>query len=95
MSRAFVNEDAGGGPEPRYDLPDPESDYYPEASARALIEGADRGDRQSAERATGFRWGHPFLVPHVRKVLEEAEASGDERRAQLAGRFLTAAGENL
>ena len=48
MSRAFVNEDAGGPPPPRYELPDADSAYYDEAAAWALIEGADQGDTRSA-----------------------------------------------
>ncbi len=88
MSRAFVNEDAGGGMEPRYDLPDHDSPYFDRAAALALIEGANRGDTQSAERATGFRWGERRLVPHMRTILEEAEQRGEDRVAQLARRYL-------
>lgn len=95
MSRAFVNEDAGGRQEPRYDLPDPESPYYEEAAAWALIQGADQGDSRSAERATGYRWGEPALVPHVRKILERAEEEDQMRVRQLARRFLRAAGETI
>lgn len=91
MSRAFVNEDAGGAPEPDYRLPDPESDYYDEAAAWALIQGADAGDSPSAERATGYRWGEPRLAAHVERILAEAEAEGRLRVAQLARRFLRAA----
>lgn len=88
MSRAFVNEDAGNEPEPSYDLPEPGSDYYDEAAAWALIQGADAGDSRSAERATGYRWGEPALVEHVRAILERAERDDDLRVAQLARRFL-------
>lgn len=88
MSRAFVNEDAGGGADPRYDLPDPDSDYYDEAAAWALIQGADAGDTRSAEDATGYRWGEARLVPHVEGILERAEAEDLPRVAQLARRFL-------
>ena len=91
MSRAFVNEDAAGAPEPRYDLPDPGSDYYDEAAAWALIQGADAGDSRSAERATGYRWGEPKLVPHVERIRDAAEAEDRPRVAQLARRFLKAA----
>ena len=42
MSRAFVKEDANPDPEPRYGLPDPDSAYFNEAAARALIEGATK-----------------------------------------------------
>lgn len=63
MSRAFVNEDAGGPPPPQYGLPDADSPYYDEAAAWALLEGADQGDTRSAEVATGCRWGEPRLIP--------------------------------
>lgn len=98
MSRAFVNEDAGGGREPDYDLPEPDSPLYDEAAAWALLQGADAGDSRSAERATGYRWGEPRLAPHVREILRRAEEeTGQEqnqaRVAQLARRFLRAAEE--
>ena len=88
MSRAFVNEDATFEPEPRYSLPDPDSEYYDEAAARALIEGANAGNTMSAEKATGYVWGEPSLVPHVRQLMREAEDAGDERMVKLARRFL-------
>lgn len=88
MSRAFVNEDAAGGPEPEYRLPDPDSPYYDEAAAWALIQGADQGDSRGAEDATGYRWGDPLLTDEVKKILKQAEADGEERVAQLARRFL-------
>lgn len=91
MSRAFVNEDAGASPDPTYELPDPASDYYAEAAAWALLQGADQGDSVGAERATGHRWGDPALVPHVRAILERAEAEDNGRLRQLARRFLRAA----
>jgi hypothetical protein len=90
MSRAFVNEDAGGDPPPKFDLPDPDSPYYDEAAAWALIQGADQGDSVSAEFATGCRWGEARLKPHVEKILAEAEQAGQDRVAQLARRFLRA-----
>lgn len=95
MSRAFVNEDAGGPQAPRYSLPERDSAYYDEAAAWALIQGADQGDSLGAERATGYRWGEARLVPHVRKILEEALDEDRTRVAQLARRFLRAAGEDL
>jgi hypothetical protein len=91
MSRAFVNEDAGGEKEVSFSLPDVDSPYYDEASAWALIQGADQGDSVSAEIATGYRWGEPRLVSHVNKILKEAEEEGQDRVAQLARRFLRAA----
>jgi len=92
VSRAFVNEDAAGGPEPEYRLPDPDSPYYDEAAAWALIQGADQGDSRGAEDATGYRWGDPLLTDEVRTILEQAEADGEDRVAQLARRFLREAG---
>jgi hypothetical protein len=91
VSRAFVNDDAAGPPPPRYDLPDPESAYYDEAAAWALIQGADAGDTRSAESATGYRWGEARLAPHVEVILERAEAEDRPRVAQLARRYLRAA----
>ncbi len=88
MSRAFVNEDASGAPEPDYRLPDPESPYYREAAAWALIQGADVGDSRGAEEATGYRWGDPLLVPDVERILEQANEQDQTRVAQLARRFL-------
>ncbi|MBT8397411.1 MAG: hypothetical protein HKO65_11080 [Gemmatimonadetes bacterium] len=92
MSRAFVNEDAGGDPAPTFSLPDPDSPYYAEAAAWALIQGADQGDSVGAEVATGYRWGEEHLVPQVRAILRDAEDQRQERVAQLARRFLRAAG---
>ena len=91
MSRAFVNEDAGGDPDPTFSLPEVDSPYYAEAAAWALIQGADQGDSVSAEMATGYRWGEPSLAPVVEKILEEATVAGQDRVAQLARRFLRAA----
>jgi len=93
MSRAFVNEDAGGELDPVYRLPDPDSPYYDEAAAWALIQGADQGDSLGAEAATGYKWGDGHLTPLIRVILEESEAAGQDRVAQLARRFLRAAGE--
>jgi hypothetical protein len=94
MSRAFTKEDAGG-PAPRYHLPDPDSPYFAEAAAWALIQGADEGDTPSAEQATGLRWGDPSLAPAIREILARAEGEGQDRVAQLARRFLRAAGETV
>lgn len=92
MSRAFVNEDAAEGPEPKYSLPEPDSPYFDEAAAWALIQGANLGDTRGAEDATGCRWGEARLVPHVEKILEEARERDNLRLEQLARRYLRAAG---
>jgi hypothetical protein len=92
MSRAFVNEDAAQDPGPDYRLPDPNSSFFDEAAAWALIQGANLGDTKSAEVATGYRWGEPHLVRHIRGILAQAETDGSDRIAQLARRYLTAAG---
>lgn len=91
MSRAFVNEDAVHEPEPRYVLPPRESPRFEAAAARALLEGANVGNTQSAEAATGIEWGDPALVPHVEALIREAEDLGDDRTARLGRRYLRAA----
>jgi hypothetical protein len=89
MSRAFVNEDAGsGGPAKGFGLPARDDPAYDVVSAEVLLEAAREGDTSSAERATGYYWGEPKLRDHVRRILARAEASGDDRLAQLAKRFL-------
>lgn len=93
MSRAFVNEDAGSEPEPRYVLPDRDSEHFDRAAALALIEGANAGNRRSAEDATGYRWGEPRLAADVEAILEEAEGRDEHRTVQLARRFLARAAE--
>lgn len=90
MSRAFVKEDDHED-EPEYRLPDQDSPYYGEAAAWALIQGADEGNTKSAEVATGYRWGDPELKSHIVRLLEKAEAEGQDRVAQLARRYLKAA----
>ena len=89
MSRAFVKEDGGDGPAPRYSLPPRDDPGYDEAAAWALLEGANQGDSASAEAATGYRWGEPRLVPHVRRLLTQAQARKHDRMEQLAERFLS------
>lgn len=89
MSRAFVNEDAGGGvPRRGYGLPPRDDPGFDAAAARALLEAARAGETASAEEATGFYWGEPQLHVHVRRILAEARAEKDERLEQLAERFL-------
>ncbi len=87
MSRAFVNENADG-PEPRFVLPERDDPGFDEAAALALLDGADRGDSRSAELATGYEWGDVRLRPHVERLRSQAQTQGDERRVQLAERFL-------
>ena len=89
MSRAFVNADAGaGGPRRDYHLPDREDPAYEAVAARVLLEAARAGETALAEEATGYRWGDPGLASHVRRILAQAEAEGDDRLEQLARRFL-------
>ena len=88
MSRAFVNEDAAQEPEPRYTLPERDSPEYDAAAARALLEGANMGNTQSAEAATGYGWGDPRLISHIEALIREAEDIGDERMVRLGRRFV-------
>jgi hypothetical protein len=90
MSRAFVKENAGawGDPGKRYSLPPRDDPGYDEAAAEALLEAARAGDTGSAESATGYYWGEKRLRRYVEVIRQKAEAGGDERLAQLAGRFL-------
>jgi hypothetical protein len=88
MSRAFVNEDAGGDALGKYPLPSRGDPAFALAAARALLRGADQGDTVGAESATGFYWGDPSLEREVRQLLAEASEEGDERMEQLAGRYL-------
>ena len=90
MSRAFVSEDSGGpGPEQRYPLPPRDDPGFDAAAARALIQGANDGDTDGAEEATGYRFGEPTLIPYVLEILETARREKNDRREQLAERFLT------
>lgn len=91
MSRAFVNEDAAAVPEPEFSLPARDAEYYDEAAAWALIQGADAGYTKEAEVATGYRWGEARLIPEVERIRDEAEAEDNLRVAQLARRYLRAA----
>jgi hypothetical protein len=92
MSRAFVDEDAGGGEAAgRYTLPDRADPDYDRAAARALLRGADQGDTAGAEAATGYYWGDPALFPQVERILVEARDDRDDRLEQLAERFLRGA----
>jgi hypothetical protein len=88
MSRAFVDEDAGGQDAARYTLPDRADPGYDLAAARALLRGADQGDTAGAEAATGYYWGDPALFSHVERILVEAREDRDDRLEQLAERFL-------
>jgi hypothetical protein len=89
MSRAFVNEDAGGGvPRRGYSLPPRDDPGFDAAAAEALLEAARDGETESAEVATGYYWGEPRLREHVQRILARARASGDDRLEQLAERYL-------
>jgi hypothetical protein len=87
MSRAFVNEDAQGR-QPTYDLPKRDDPGYDEAAAWALLEGAEAGDRHSAEVATGYRWGEPKLRAHVEQILARAREQRNDQLIRFAERFL-------
>jgi hypothetical protein len=96
MSRAFVSEDRDGpDPRHRFPLPSPDDPGYAAAAARALLQGAHEGDSTAAEEATGYAFGDPALVPHVRLILAEARADRNDRLEQLAERFLRRAGETV
>ena len=90
MSRAFVNEDAGGGgvPRSRIQLPARDDPAYDAAAAEALLESARAGETGNAEEATGYYWGERRLRPHVERILLRARADHDDRLIQLAERFL-------
>ena len=91
MSRAFVRDDAGDYVPPgRFGLPPADDPSFDEAAARALLEAARDGNTESAEVATGYRWGEPRLHPHVERLLQEAEAEIDQDRryVRVARRFL-------
>ncbi|MDA1082570.1 MAG: hypothetical protein O2973_13045 [Gemmatimonadetes bacterium] len=91
MSRAFVKEDSGGYADraKRYaTLPPRDDPEYDAAAAHALLEAARAGETGAAEEATGYYWGEPRLHAHVRAMLEQARAEGDDRLEQLAERFL-------
>jgi len=89
MSRAFVNEDAGGGaPRRGYGLPPRDDPGFDAAAAGALPNQGSSGETESAEAATGYYWGEPRLREHVQRILARARASGDERLIQLAERWL-------
>ena len=89
MSRAFVNEDAGGSvPRRDYALPPRDDPRFDAAAAAALLEAARVGETASAEVATGYYWGERKLHEHVRRLRDSAIAANDDRLAQLAERFL-------
>ncbi len=89
MSRAFVNEDAGGGvPRRGYGLPARDDPAFDAAAATALLEAARAGETESAELATGYYWGEPRLREHVQRILATARRAHDDRLEQLAARFL-------
>jgi len=93
MSRAFVREDGGDFVPPgRFGLPPRDDPGFDLAAARALLEAARDANTESAEAATGYRWGEPRLHSHVRDLLEEAESlpehARDRRYLRVARRFL-------
>ena len=89
MSRAFVNEDAGGGaPSRRWVLPERDDPGFDAAAAEALLDAARTGETESAELATGYYWGEPKLREHVKRILARARREKDDRLEQLAERYL-------
>ena len=94
MSRAFVREDDNEPPPGRFGLPPEDDPAFPTAAALALLEAGMDGDIESAERATGYRWGDAALKPVVEelvaKELDMAEERRDERFLRAARRFLRA-----
>jgi len=89
VSRAFVSEDSGDGrPKRHVALPPRDDPEYDAAAAEALLENARAGDTGSAEEATGYYWGERRLRPHVERIRARALATGDDRLAELAERFL-------
>ena len=88
MSRAFVNEDAGGLPKRDFHLPDRDDPGFDRVAAQVLLEAARNGETELAEEATGYRWGEKKLATYVRELCKEAERIGDDRLEQLARRFL-------
>ena len=89
MSRAFVNEDAGGFQRPgRFGLPPRDDPAFDAAAARALLDAAVEGDTGSAESATGYYWGEPTLRGHVERILDEARAGRNDELMRAAERFL-------
>ena len=92
MSRAFVKEDGGGVPPGRFGLPPRDDPRFDRAAAEALLQAARDANTESAEAATGYRWGEPRLHRHVRRILKEAEALPDDERdrrlVRVARRFL-------
>ena len=89
MSRAFVNEDAGGwGSRRRFELPRRDDPNFDAAAARALLEAAAEGDTGSAEAATGYYWGDDRLRPHVARILDAARKEGNDDLVRAAERYL-------
>lgn len=92
MSRAFVREDDAPVPPGHFGLPPAGDPGFDRAAARALLEAARDAKTESAEVATGYRWGEPRLRKHVRKVIEEVESLPEEeqdlRLLRVARRFL-------
>lgn len=92
MSRAFVKDEGDYVPPGRFGLPPREDRGFDRAAARALLEAARDANTESAEVATGYRWGEPRLRRHVRRILAEAEALPEEERdrrfIRVAKRFL-------
>lgn len=92
MSRAFVKDDGGYVPQGNFELPPRDDPGFDRAAARALLHAARDAKTESAEIATGYRWGDRHLDDHVRSILEEAESvpeeEQDRRLIRVARRYL-------
>lgn len=90
MSRAFVNEDAGGGggPKRRFELPPRDDPGFLAAAAEVMLHASLEGETESAEDATGFYWGADALRPEVERLLEQARRDDDDALARAAERYL-------
>ncbi len=90
MSRAFVNEDAGGagGPRRRFELPPRDDPGFLAAAANVMLRASLDGETESAEEATGYYWGADALRPDVERLLERARRDDDEALARAAERYL-------
>jgi len=72
MSRAFVNEDAGGGPRRDFHLPERDDPTYDAVSASVLLEAARDGDTAAAD-AFDFSWTAKLQGKKHKAIFDNAE----------------------